>query len=118
MLQKTLLEYNRLFNDNRYLKADSANAYFAYIEMLAGFSFAYLSNFKYLSYDTTGNLTSIGIYTNSSMTARLFNKELSYDSSGNLISVEMTRDSDGTRLTKSLAYDSSGNLQSITITYA
>jgi len=126
MIDKSLLARNLTFNDNRYLRVDGSNAVtsggtagnFAYIELYLGFQFAYASYFKDLTYDTSGNLTTISIYSTSAMTKRLFNKTLSYDTSGNLITVKITRDSDGTSITKILAYDSSGNLDTITVTYA
>ena len=74
-----------------------------------------LTNYKELGYDSTsGNLTSISIYTTSSKTTQLFDKTLGYDStSGLLVQSTTVRNLDSKTLTKNLSYDVDDKLFSI-----
>jgi len=84
------------------------------LELEMGFKNANGSNYKELGYDTTsGDLSSINIYTTSAKTTQLFSKTLGYNSNGNLIQVSTTRSSDNKNLTKNISYNIYGDLFSI-----
>jgi len=85
----------------------------AILEMEMAFKLANLTNFRETIYDTNGLLTNLSIYTNSSKTTKLFNKDFTYDVSEVLTTITLTRVSDSTILTKNLVYNVDGTLRSI-----
>jgi hypothetical protein len=84
------------------------------IEMEMEFKTTSSSYYKELTYNVSGDLTNIGIWTNDSKTLKLFNKDFNYSGS-NLDTIELTRISDNKKLIKDLSYSVSGDLTSISV---
>ena len=84
------------------------------MELEMEFKAANLSYFKELGY-TSGDLTSLNIYTDTGKGLQLFGKTLSYDTSGNLANTLLTRITDSAKVLKVFAYDKDTNLASINV---
>lgn len=84
------------------------------MELEMEFKAANLSYFKELGY-TSGDLTSLEIYTDTGKGIQLFGKTLSYDTSGNLANTLLTRITDSAKVLKVFSYDGDSNLASINV---
>ena len=84
------------------------------MELEMEFKAANLSYFKELGY-TSGDLTSLDIYTDTAKGTQLFGKTLSYDTSGNLANTLLIRITDSAKVLKVFAYDRDTNLASINV---
>lgn len=73
-------------------------------------------NYSEITYDSSGNVSSISTWVDSNKTTLIKVKTLTY-TSGSLTGIVVT-DGSNTKLTQTLAYDSSGNLESIDKDYA
>jgi hypothetical protein len=80
------------------------------------FKSAYSSYYHENTYNSSGDLTGIGIWENNTKTVSLFTVALVY-TSGNLLSSTLTDIIEGDVLTKTFAYDSNGNLSTINRVY-
>ena len=78
-----------------------------YISGVDGLS-SYYNVFTY----TTGELTKIETYEDSTLNVKLFTKDFTY-TLGNLTKLEFTNETTSTTITKDFTYDSSGNLVNI-----
>ena len=74
-------------------------------------------NYSEITYDSSGNVSSISTWVDSNKTTLIKVKTLTY-TSGSLTGIVVTDGSSNTKLTQTLAYDSSGNLESIDKDYA
>lgn len=82
------------------------------------FNTAYSTYYSEITY-SSGNVSSIDIWTTSGKTTKLFTKALTYDGvSGNLTQIVVTDEVNSSTLTKAFTYDVNGNLETITKTYA
>lgn len=68
-------------------------------------------NYSEITYDSSGNVSSISTWVDDTKTTLIKVKTLTY-TSGSLTGIVVT-DGSNTKLTQTLAYDSSGNLESI-----
>jgi ribosomal protein S4E len=73
-------------------------------------------NYSEITYDSSGNVSSISTWVDNSKTTLIKVKTLTY-TSGSLAGIVVT-DGSNTKLTQTLAYNSSGNLESIEKDYA
>lgn len=73
-------------------------------------------NYSEITYDSSGNVSSISTWVDNTKTTLIKVKTLTY-TSGSLTGIVVT-DGSITKLTQTLAYDSSGNLESIEKDYA
>ena len=96
------------------------------IGALVGLEFSHVSdrfqdldgddNYSEITYDSSGNVSSISTWVDNTKTTLIKVKTLTY-TSGSLTGIVVT-DGSNTKLTQTLSYDSSGNLESIDKDYA
>jgi hypothetical protein len=80
------------------------------------FKTSFNNYYNELSYNTSGDVTGVGVWTNSSKTTQLFSKQLLY-SGQNLTGIIIIDNTNLKSLTKTLSYDSNDNLISTTRIY-